>query len=251
MTDSVLITGFRGTVAPVVATALQRDGFEAVGWDRNIVPETDLAGSLRFLECSRPQRVYHFGMGPSEWAALIAGWCRENDRPFLFTSTASVFTGHSDRPYTIADEPDATDDYGRYKYSSESAIQDVNPNALIVRLGWQIGDRPGSNNMVDFFEHSAADGTLELSTNWFPACSFLEDTADALLALDSRGERGLFHLDGNPGLSIHEIGKRLSELHANRWRIRATTEPRFCNLMRDDRVPVSPITTRFEMSGVR
>ena len=250
MAGSILITGLHGTVAPVVAIALKRDGFDIVGWDRSMVPETDLAASLELLERSQPQKVYHIGMGPPEWAALIAGWCRENDRPFLFTSTASVFAGRSEPPYTIADEPDSTDEYGRYKHACELAILGANPDALIVRLGWQIGDRPGSNTRVDYLERGAADGILELSTNWFPACSFLEDTAEALLALESRGESGLFHLDGNPGLSICEIGKRLNELHANRWRIKATNEPRYYNLMRDDRVPLSSITTRFETGRV-
>ncbi len=244
MADSILITGLNGTVAPVVAKALQREGHVTSGWDRSKVPETDLAGSVQFLEETQPNKVYHIGMGPPEWAALIAGWCYENDRPFLFTSTASVFSGNAGRPYTIDDQPDATDEYGRYKHECELAILEKNPDALIVRLGWQIGDRPGSNNMVDYFERSARDGVLELSTNWFPACSFLEDTADALLELDLRGVSGLFHLDANPGLNIHDIGTRLGELNASRLQIRATGEPRYYNLMRDDRVPVVPITTR-------
>ncbi len=249
MTESILITGLNGTVAPVVARALQRKGHEAIGWDRSKVAETDLAGSAQFLEKLHPEKVYHIGMGPPEWAALMAGWCRENDRPFLFTSTASVFSGDAEQPYTIADQPDATDDYGRYKRDCELAILAANPNALIARLGWQIGDRPGSNNMVDFFERSARNGILELSANWFPACSFLEDTADALVELESRGDSGLFHLDGNPGLSLYDIGNQLSRPHASRWQIRATGEPHYYNLMRDDRVPVAPITTRFAMAG--
>lgn len=251
MADSILITGLNGTVAPVVAQALQRDGSKVVGWDRNKVPETDFASSAEFLDQCQPQKIYHIGLGPPEWAAVIASWCRDNDRPFLFTSTASVFAGCPERPYTIDDQPDATDDYGRYKYDCEQAVLTANPNALIVRLGWQIGDGPGSNNMVDYFETKAADGILELSTNWFPACSFLEDTADALLELESRGERGVFHLDGNPGLSIFEIGKRLSELHANRWQVQAASEPRYYNLMRDARVPVAPITRKLPQERAR
>lgn len=31
-------------------------------------------------------------------------------------------------------------------------IRSVNPDARIVRLGWQIGREPGSNNMVDFYQ---------------------------------------------------------------------------------------------------
>ena len=251
MADSILITGLNGTVAPVVASGLRRKGHDVIGWDRSKVPESDFAASSEFMDDCQPQRIYHIGMGPPEWAALIAGWCRDNGSPFVFTSTASVFAGGAERPYTIDDQPDATDDYGRYKLDCERAILAANPHALIVRLGWQIGDAPGSNNMIDFFKKSAADGVLELSTNWFPACSFLEDTADALLELEARGERGVFHLDGNPGLSIFEIGKSLSELHANRWQVQAASEPRYYNLMRDDRVPVAPITRTLPQERAR
>ena len=160
MADSVLITGLSGTVAPVVASALERDAMEVVSWDRNAVPETNLDASVRFLETCRPAKVYHIGMGPPEWAALMAGWCADNDRPFLFTSTASVFAGDADRPYTTDDQPDATDDYGRYKAACEQAIVAANEDALIVRLGWQIGDGPGSNNMVDYpGAHMLTDGS--------------------------------------------------------------------------------------------
>ncbi len=244
MTESVLITGLNGTVAPVVARALRGEGYAAAGWDRSAVPETNLQRSAQFLEKQQPGRIYHLGMGPPDWAALMAEWCRKNNRPFLFTSSVSVFAGSSERPYTASDTPDATDEYGVYKHACERAIMQANPDALIARLGWQIGDQPGSNNMFDYFERSASAGILELSTNWYPACSFLEDTATALLELEFRGERGLFHLDGNPGLSIFDIGKRIAELHGNRWQVRASGEPEFSNLMRDDRITVAPITAR-------
>ena len=210
--NTALVTGMNGTVAPIVAHALRREGHDVAGWDRNAVSETNPEASLRYLDECWPGIVFHIGMGPPEWAALMARWCHDNERRFVFTSTVSVFSGNSDKPYTVDDLPDATDEYGRYKLACEKAILAANDSALIVRLGWQIGNAPGSNNMVDFIEQNAVDGVIDLSRNFRPGCSFLVNTADALLDLASRDERGLFHLDGNPGLSLSEIGTRLSQI---------------------------------------
>ncbi len=244
MARRILVTGLNGTVAPFVASRLRSTGNEVVAWDRTSVPEHDLAASTAFLARTDPAGVFHIGMGPPEWAGLMAEWCRDHGRRFAFTSTASVFSSAKTGPLTIDDTPDAIDDYGSYKRACEEKIVLANPDALVVRLGWQIGDSAGSNNMLDYFEQHARDGNLTLSRQWFPACSFLDDTAVTLVDLENREATGLYHLDGNPGLSIFEIGCRLSRFHADRWQVNEAEQPRFNNLMRDDRVDVAPITAR-------
>ncbi len=244
MGTRILITGMRGTVAPVIAGHLRRYGAEVLAWDRQAVPETDASRWIDFLARVDPDKVFHIGMGPPEWAASMAQWCADFDRRFVFTSTASVYSANMQGPITVAGVPDATDDYGRYKRSCEEAIHRANPDALTVRLGWQIGHEAGSNNMFDYFERHAQHGALPLSERWFPACSFLDDTAAALLELEQRSASGVFLLDGNPGLSLYGIGTALSRLHGGRWRVRPTSEPARNNLMRDERVNVRPITDR-------
>ena len=103
--------------------------------------------------------------------------------------------------------------------------------------------------MLTYLEEARSrDGEVRASTRWFPACSFLGDTADALVELLERGASGVYHLDGNPGLSLYEIASALARLHGGRWPVVAVDEPAYDNRMVDERISVAPITRRFDPS---
>ena len=129
-----------------------------------------------------------------------------------------MFDNRNPGPYAPDRRPDAQDDYGRYKAECERKILAANPDAFIARLGWQIGTGFTGNHLGAFLERVAREqGRIEASTRWFPACSFLEDTARALLQILWELPAGLYQVDGNPGLDFHAIASGLSRLHGNRW----------------------------------
>ena len=243
-----MVTGMNGTVAPALAAALQARGDEVVPWDRSAVP-TDNEGAMReFIAANEPHGLCHLAMGSPDWAATLAQLCAEQGISFLFTSSVSVFGPEQRGPLDIHVTPQATDDYGRYKQDCERAITATNPDAIIARLGWQIGQAPGSNTMTDYLSRRAAEGPVQASTVWFPSCAFLEDTAAALAALLEKGESGLFHLEGNPGLSFFEIATRLARTLGMPWEIMPDESFSMDNRMIDPRVPVQPITKRLQIN---
>lgn len=70
----------------------------------------------------------------------------------------------------------------------------------MARLGWQIDAGARGNNMLAQLDQwQAKDGRIGASRLWRPACSFMDDTADALLGLWLRREAGVRHLDSNTG----------------------------------------------------
>jgi dTDP-4-dehydrorhamnose reductase len=74
------------------------------------------------------------------------------------------------------------------------------PGACVARPGWQIDAAARGNNMLaQLDQRQAKDGRTGASRLWRPACSFMDDTADALLGLLTRGEAGVRHLDSNAG----------------------------------------------------
>jgi len=108
---------------------------------------------------------------------------------------------------------------------------------------------PGSNNMIDYLHClNSQDGEIEASRNWFPACSFLEDTAFSLYQLMEKFPGGLYHLDANPGLHFYEIVKKLSHLQHREWRVIATENPDMNNRMVDDRIQIKKIVDHFKDS---
>ncbi|MEM1055367.1 MAG: sugar nucleotide-binding protein [Bacteroidota bacterium] len=239
-----LVTGTNGTVAPVVVDAFREAGAEVLAWDRAEHPPDCAASVRQSIAQVAPDWVLHLATGPEEWAGWIAEACAAQGRRMLFTSSVSVFAPRNEGPIPPEAEPDATDDYGRYKARAEALVREAAPDAVLARLGWQIGETPGSNTMTDWLYRHAEAGPVEASTRWLPACSWLLDTAAALVALVERAEGGTYHLDGNQGLSFHEITRRLSARLGLGAEIVATDEPVMDLRMPDPRVSVRDIAER-------
>ena len=240
-----LITGMNGTVAPVLGRALASTGTAVRPWDRSRNAIDSLADVRHFIETERPDLFCHLATGSPDWAEWCARVCAELEIPFLFTSSVSVFGSGQQGPFGIDADPQPTDDYGRYKLDCERRVRAAHPEAWIVRLGWQIGTAPGGNHMVDYLHRTFAEqGRIDASVHWFQACSFLEDTASVLAEIVRDHPSGLYHLDGNPGLSFHDIVLGLNGCLAAGWTVEASSEPSLNNLMPDPRLDVPSVMDR-------
>jgi dTDP-4-dehydrorhamnose reductase len=194
----MLITGLSGTLAPRLAQRAEAAGWTIVGWDRHTVPAGDDASARDWLAQARPDAIAHLAIGGRAWAGLLASHAREHDIPLLFTSTAMVFDHVPDGPHDVDDERTARDDYGRGKIECEDAVRAACPGAAIARLGWQIDAHATGNNMLAELDRwQARDGRVVASARWTPACSFMDDTCEALLALIANRSAGTAHLDSN------------------------------------------------------
>lgn len=239
---NILLTGAGGTVGPHVVRRLGRDGLVAIPWDRDAVPPDDRDACLRHLETLRPDAVVHLALGPEAWAAALAGYAADAGTPFLYTSTVSVFGGHQRGPHGIDATPEPPDDYGRYKRRCEEAILAVNPEAKVARIGWQIGCGEGGNQMMDhLIRTQRTHGHIDASTRWFQACSFLEDTADALVRVLASDRTGIVHVDGNPGLSFFELVTGLDRRFHMGWTIRPVDDPDLDNRLADPSLKVASV----------
>jgi dTDP-4-dehydrorhamnose reductase len=240
-----LVTGMNGTVAPALASRLSEKGHTVIAWDRSAVPVDNPAAAYAFVRATRPDWFFHLATGRPEWAALAARVCADEDIKFLFTSSVSVYSAKQQGPFTVDIEPQPEDDYGRYKLDCEHRVRAANAEALIVRLGWQIGETLTGNQMVATLEQiNTADGRVRAGTNWYPACSFLPDTAQSLTSSMSRLPAGLYHLDGNTGLSFYDIAVRLNRLWNERWTIEPTSTPVQDYRLEDARIELQPISDR-------
>lgn len=253
----VLVTGLRGTVGRALGARLQGDGHEVVGWDRAAVPIDRYDAMDRFVAETAPDVVVNLAIASQptgrdreawlvnyDWPSELAWICRQRELRFVHTSTVMVFSSAAAGPFTIESEPDAVHGYGHEKRLAEARVFHQNPQATVVRLGWQIGDAAGSNNMIDHLEQKAREhGQVAASSRWLPACSFLPDTA-AALARALTAPPGLYQLDGNERHTMLEIASALSELHGRRWRIAEAAEPAQDQRMIDPRLEVAPLARR-------
>ncbi len=254
---TVLVTGLRGTVGRALQARLMQEGVRVVGWDRSAVPIDRYDAMARFVAETAPDVLVHLAIASSptgrdneawlvnyEWPSELAWITRQAGIRFIHASTVMVFSGAATGPFTVDSVPDATEGYGYEKRMAEQRVQYQNPHATIARLGWQIGEQPGSNQMIDFFDRETrAHGQVAASTRWRPACSFLEDTADALVRLLDSAP-GCYLLDSNVRWTFFEIARAISACHDDRWKVVPTEEPAQDQRMIDPRIAMASLATR-------
>ena len=253
----VLVTGLRGTVGRALEVQLRGDGHQVIGWDRAAVPIDRYDAMDRFVAETAPDIVVNLAIASQptgrdreswlvnyDWPSELAWICRQREIRFVHTSTVMVFSPAATGPFTIESTPDADHGYGLEKRLAEARVFHQDPKATVVRLGWQIGEAAGSNNMIDYLDRQArAHDHVAASSRWRPACSFLPDTA-AALARVLTAPPGLYQLDANERHSMFEIASALSENHGRRWRIVEATEPEQDQRMLDPRLAVAPLARR-------
>lgn len=224
----LLITGLNGTLAPHVAGAAAAQGIRVVGWDRGAVAPELATDARAWLELQKPDLIAHLAVGSVAWARLLALYAAERSVPLLFTSSAMVFHHVPDGPHRVGDERNAQDPYGQYKRECEDAISSSCPDARIVRIGWQIDPQQPGNNMLRALDQwQTAKGCVSASRAWKPACSFMEDTAAALIHLLQAPVPGVTHIDSNAdeGHDFASIARALRQVYGREdWDVRPTED---------------------------
>ncbi len=242
--SKAIVTGAGGTVGSVLCNYLREQGVQVIPWNRKRVSTEIYEEMDRFIQEVQPDVLYHLALGSYHWTGEIAWITRQRGIRFIYTSTVMVFTNEAQGPFTPESQPDATEGYGGEKRRQEERIWHQNPEATVVRLGWQIGKKPGSNNMIQYlYEQMQTEGKVRASTEWLPACSFLEDTAAALWKI-SEMPSGLYHLNSNQQWNFCEITTALNRHHGYPWHIFPTHDFVYDQRMQDSRITLPPLEQR-------
>jgi dTDP-4-dehydrorhamnose reductase len=251
-----LITGANGTVGHALHAHLRELDAEVVTWDRAAVPIDDYAAMEAFVRASGATVVFHLAIASQptgrhdeswlvnyHWTSELAWICRTLGIRFLFASTAMVFSNQAIGPFSRDSVADAADGYGYEKRMAEARVAHQCPDAVVARLGWQIGER-GGNTMQRYFErHMAEHAEIRASTRWLPACAFVEDTVKALVAL-VWASPGTYMIDGNQHWTFFEIATALAVGRDPAWNVVACEDFVFDQRMIDERVPLPSLRTR-------
>ena len=252
-----LLTGANGTVGSALQRHLRERGDEVVAWDRSVVPIDQYQPMEDFVRSVKPDVLFHLAIASKgtgrenegwlvnyQWPSELAWITRQLGVRFVYTSTVMVFTDNARGPFTAASQPDATEGYGGEKRRSEERVFQQNPDAVVVRLGWQIGETGGSNNMIEFFEKGMREeGSIGCSTRWLPSCSFLPDTAAALRRAASV-PAGLYMANANERWNFFEVASALNAAHGGPWVLRPTGDFVYDQRMQDDRLAIASLKTR-------
>ncbi len=256
-----VITGARGTVGSCLKDYLEKNNWEVIAWDRKKVPMDDYSAMQNFLEEEKPDVLFHLAIASQltghhneswktncHWSSELAWITRTLEITLIFASTVMVFSNDAKGPFTKDSVPDAKEGYGKEKLVAEARVAAQNPQARIVRLGWQIGEKPGSNNMIDYFDKEMKEkGHISASSKWYPACSFLSDTITVLAETVNQAP-GIYHIDSNEKWDFYEIAQALNELHNNPWVVKKTDHFVYDQRMKDDSLYIPSLAKRLNLS---
>lgn len=256
-----LITGATGTIGTDLCKSLSQKNIEVILWNRQTVPIDNYQLMEDFVKQVQPDVIFHLAYASKlsgfeneswkvnyEWSSELAWIARQQQIKFLFTSTNLVFSNQQQGPYTASSKPGAENGYGYEKRRAEERVIAQNTAAIVVRLGWQIGTQPGTNNMIDYLERKMNEfGEVRASTLWRPACSFLDDTCEKLIDIAVGYEPELYMIDSNERWNFYEIAKALNHLHGHRWKIIPTDDYIADNRMIDERVKMLSLNQRLHL----
>ena len=225
----IAVTGANGRLGSALIRALS--GSNYVAWSR---PDYDLdspRAAAHLLDRDRPAIVFHCAawtnvdacaLDPSlaerrnaKATQELAEACAARDTRLVLLSTNEVFDGQRTdrRGYTEADATGPINPYGASKLAGERAALDAfagGPGLWIVRTAWLFGP-PGNDfpmKIVAAADRLPPGAPLEVVSDEIGSPTFTSDLAQALLALVTSTNGGLYHLVNKGQASRFEWAER-------------------------------------------
>lgn len=131
---------------------------------------------------------------------------------FVFYSTEYVFDGVAG-PYAEADPVRPLSVYGRSKQEGEAAVLDANPDALVIRTTVVYGVDPQAKNFVYQVLRAARSGArMKVPADQRSSPTYVEDLADASLALVDKRVSGIFHVAGPDVVDRYAFARTICEV---------------------------------------
>jgi len=232
----ILATGAAGMLGSEVCPELKRLGHEVVQTDINQrLPEIQRLDVTSLNEVStqvektqpdfvfhlvaetnvdlcekRPDHAYRVNTLGTENVALI---CQRYNIPMLYISTAGVFFGDKQEPYTEFDIPKPVNVYGDSKLQGEFIVKNLLTRYFIIRAGWMVGGWEIDKKFVYKIIKQLKRGQTELKVvaDKFGSPTFTKDFAKNLMNIINTERYGLYHMSNKGACSRYEIAVKIVE----------------------------------------
>jgi len=145
---------------------------------------------------------------------MLAAACARAGVSLVHISTDSVFDGKRGN-YSEEDEPAPVNEYARSKLDGERAVQEIFPEALVIRTNFIGASESGKAGLADWITSNLEAGSRIDSFDDVVFSPLLATEVARLLfeAVDS-GLHGLYHASAADSCSKYELARRLSAVLA-------------------------------------
>lgn len=239
----MFVTGASGFLGRHLVLASEAGEWELMAPASRVLDVRERTRVHEEITAWRPNVVAHLAYRRDEWRTIVDGSrnvavaAAEAGSRLIHLSTDLVFAGRS-LPYTEADQPDATQDYGRWKAEAEYEVQAACPSALVVRTSLLYGTDLLAPPQRDVEAVLGGQRYMSFFTDEFRCPAHAADVAAALVRLaDMPQVTGVLHIAGprrqqggdGPGLRP-PVGRRgrgpCAHRQPRRQRPRAARPPR-------------------------
>ncbi|PPD43358.1 MAG: dTDP-4-dehydrorhamnose reductase [Methylocystis sp.] len=222
----LLITGANGLLGQALARICRLRGLDHVALSRSRLDIADAkqvecaldelrpwavvnaAGFVRLAdaeaEYERCMRVN--ALGPE----VLAAACAQRGVSFVTFSSDLVFNGRLGRAYVEDDEPAPACIYGRSKFQAEQRVQEMFPEALVLRTSAFFCPWDRTNFAYRVLRRLDSGLGVEASADEIVAPTYTPDLVQAALDLLIDGETGVWHLANAGEVSWHDFALRLA-----------------------------------------
>jgi dTDP-4-dehydrorhamnose reductase len=186
-----------------------RAGFAATGPDAVV----HLAAETSLERCdAEPDHAWLTNTIGTKYVALA---CRRAAVPLLYVSTAGVFDGTKDGPYTEFDRPNPINTYGASKLEGEHVVRALVDEHFVVRAGWMVGGGAGKDHKFVariVAQLRAGATTIHAVGDKLGTPTYAPDFARCSLGLLGSGLYGLYHMVCGGGGSRYDVAARILEV---------------------------------------
>ena len=207
----VVVTGARGQLGQTLRELIsQRDDIQPVYVDIDELDLTDKERVEEFFENIKADAIVNCAAytavdraeSEPELAEKVntvatgnlADAARKNGAKLIHISTDYVFNGEGGRPYKESDPTDPQTVYGRTKLEGERLMQELNPEAIIIRTAW-LYSLYGKNFYLTMREKALGGERVRVVNDQHGSPTFAGDLAKAILEIltANRWVPGIYH----------------------------------------------------------
>lgn len=141
--------------------------------------------------------------------ANLAQAARETGAKLVHISTDYVYRGDADRPYVETDETAPQSAYGRTKLAGEKKIQEICPQAYIIRTAWLYGE--GKNFVQTMLRLAEERDVLTVVNDQYGTPTSALELARAILYILEKGEYGIYHATCEGSTTWYAFAKKIFE----------------------------------------
>ena len=220
----ILVTGSTGQLGCELVRMLKANGMDVTGIGRKTLdfrqPEQVMEWVSRFkadwvINCAAYTRVDMAEQEPDKAFLInrdatraLAEGVRSYQGRLVHISSDFIFDGQQSHPYSEEDAPNPLGVYGQSKLEGEQAVQDLLPEALILRTAWVYGAQ-GNNFVKTMLKFATERNEIQVIDDQLGTPTWTNDLANTIGAMINSEASGIYNFTNEGVASWYDLANEV------------------------------------------